>query len=232
MTTRYFYDSEFLDDGKTIEPISIGIVCEDGREYYAVNSDMPVERIKKHHWLMENVWPSLPLRGHKTGLKYTGRGDSKHEVGLLEPGVLDSASVLVKPKWVIANEVRDFLLSEGEPQLWAHYPSYDHVLLAQLWGPMHRLPEGIPMRTNDLQQEIERTDGFEAPVQASGHHNALEDARHNLVVFQALCAHQHGALKSVLAAHIANIDYDGCACGDTRTGEAAWRAHLADELTA
>jgi hypothetical protein len=27
---RYFYDTEFLEDGKTIELISIGIVCEDG----------------------------------------------------------------------------------------------------------------------------------------------------------------------------------------------------------
>ena len=34
---RYFYDTEFLEDGETIDLISIGIVAEDGREYYAVN---------------------------------------------------------------------------------------------------------------------------------------------------------------------------------------------------
>src|SRR4051812_11038169 len=33
---KYFYDTEFLEDGQTIELISIGIVAEDGREYYAV----------------------------------------------------------------------------------------------------------------------------------------------------------------------------------------------------
>ena len=33
---RYFYDTEFLEDGETIDLISIGIVAEDGREYYAV----------------------------------------------------------------------------------------------------------------------------------------------------------------------------------------------------
>lgn len=27
---RFFYDCEFLEDGRTIELISIGIVCEDG----------------------------------------------------------------------------------------------------------------------------------------------------------------------------------------------------------
>lgn len=35
---RYFYDTEFIDDGRTIELISIGMVSEDGREYYAVST--------------------------------------------------------------------------------------------------------------------------------------------------------------------------------------------------
>ena len=35
--TRYFIDTEFMEDGHTIELISIGICCEDGREFYAVS---------------------------------------------------------------------------------------------------------------------------------------------------------------------------------------------------
>ncbi len=31
---RYWYDTEFIEDGKTIDLISIGIVAEDGRELY------------------------------------------------------------------------------------------------------------------------------------------------------------------------------------------------------
>ena len=34
---KYFYDTEFIEDGSTIELISIGVVAEDGREYYAVS---------------------------------------------------------------------------------------------------------------------------------------------------------------------------------------------------
>lgn len=60
MTISYCYDTEFLDDGSTIDLISIGIVCEDGREYYAVNSDMPRERISRDDWLCQNVVPHLP----------------------------------------------------------------------------------------------------------------------------------------------------------------------------
>lgn len=202
MTNRlkYAYDCEFLEDGRTIELISIGLVCEDGREYYAVNSDMPVDRIKAHPWLMDNVWPSLPLRGEKSGLVSVGGG--RHEVKLTEPGVLDTSSVLVKPKWVIANEVREFLVGgltpAGErdgkpfyfdtdlPELWADWGAYDHVVLCQLWGAMIKLPKGLPMFTRDIEQELDHHPGFEKPVQAEGLHNALQDARHNMVVLRAL----------------------------------------------
>lgn len=57
-----YYDTEFLEDGATISLISIGMVAEDGREYYAINHDAPWERISKHTWLMSNVVPGLPLR--------------------------------------------------------------------------------------------------------------------------------------------------------------------------
>lgn len=47
---RYFLDTEF--DG--LKLISIGLVCEDGREYYA---ELPTEVITP--WLLENVCPHL-----------------------------------------------------------------------------------------------------------------------------------------------------------------------------
>lgn len=36
---KYFFDTEFIEDGKTIELLSIGIVSEDGREFYAESLD-------------------------------------------------------------------------------------------------------------------------------------------------------------------------------------------------
>lgn len=58
---RYWYDTEFHEDGHTVDLISIGIVAEDGREYYAVNHDADWDRVKKNEWLCENVVPHLPL---------------------------------------------------------------------------------------------------------------------------------------------------------------------------
>ena len=75
-------------------------------------------------------------------------------------------------------------------ELWADYGAYDHVALCQLFGSMVDLPEGMPMFTHDLQQELARpslADG-DLPAQESGLHNALADARHLKVTFNRLAA--------------------------------------------
>ncbi|WP_275558505.1 3'-5' exoribonuclease [Streptomyces sp. 5-6(2022)] len=178
------YDLEFLEDGRTIDLISIGMVCDDGREYYAVNRDMPVRKIRKHKWLMENVVPHLPQ----------GHGDRRNHVP--KSWLFDYADPVVKRRERIADEVRDFILGTDPHELphielWANYGAYDHVALAQLWGPMIALPEGVPMYTNDIQQERARL-GFnwdDLPKQEAGEHNALADARHNQTIRRWLAEH-------------------------------------------
>lgn len=56
---RYFLDTEFIENGSNqpIYLISIGIVSEDGRQLYAVNSDCPLELAGD--WVKENVLPNL-----------------------------------------------------------------------------------------------------------------------------------------------------------------------------
>lgn len=53
---RYFIDTEFIEDGRTIDLISIGIVAADGREYYA---EAPVDLSRANEWVFENVVPHL-----------------------------------------------------------------------------------------------------------------------------------------------------------------------------
>lgn len=183
LKVRAFYDTEFREDGRTIDLLSIGIVRETGESYYAVVSDADWEAVKKDEWLLNNVWTGMPVRGLKYE-PYSVGGVVKRRISYA--GLLDTSSALVKPKWVIANEVRDFLTATPNLELWAWYAAYDHVALAQLWGRMIGLPKGIPMWTNDLKQEAERLGNPTLPEQEEGEHNALADARHNLVRAQAL----------------------------------------------
>ena len=55
---RYFYDTEFIDDGRTIELISIGVAAEDGREYYAISTEFDPDRAGA--WVRKHVLPKLP----------------------------------------------------------------------------------------------------------------------------------------------------------------------------
>lgn len=176
---RCFYDTEFIEDGRTIDLISIGMVTDDGREYYAVNRDAPWKRIREHEWLMANVVPSLP------------RGFGEARMHWPKNQLVDVRDARVKPKESIAQEVRRFLLGDDpkavpDIELWAWYGAYDHVVLAQLFGRMIDLPAGIPMWTNDLRQEAERLGNPRMPEQDGRAHNALDDARHVHVMAEFL----------------------------------------------
>ena len=176
---RYFYDTEFIEDGKTVDLISIGIVAEDGRELYLVNRDAPWRRIKKHEWLMANVVPGLP-RGH---------GDWRNHMP--KRWLIDFNDPYVRSRAAIAERVERFLLGDdletyNDLELWADYGAYDHVALCQLFGPMIALPDGVPMFTHDLQQELRRAGNPPMPKQAARLHNALADARHLKACFDAL----------------------------------------------
>ena len=60
---KYFLDTEFHEyknNGiNTIELISIGIVCDDGREYYAESDDVNLSAAVANEWLNKNVLSNL-----------------------------------------------------------------------------------------------------------------------------------------------------------------------------
>lgn len=55
---KIWFDTEFYEDGDTIELISIGMVREDGKTYYAETWDAK-ELAEETLWLEENVLPNL-----------------------------------------------------------------------------------------------------------------------------------------------------------------------------
>jgi 3'-5' exoribonuclease-like protein len=54
---RYFFDTEFIEKPCTIDLISIGIVAEDGREFYCVSSEFDEDSASG--WVKENVISKL-----------------------------------------------------------------------------------------------------------------------------------------------------------------------------
>lgn len=152
---RYFYDTEFIEDGSTITLVSIGIVGEDGSEYYAVSTDFNPS--VANAWVRENVLDKLPSPGDPVW----------------------------KSRETIREEVLEFLGRHSTPiELWAWVGAYDHVVFAQLWGDMAGLPRGLPRYTRELKQYWEFAGRPKLPPVPSGNHDALVDARHNLAKFR------------------------------------------------
>lgn len=188
---KIFYDTEFLEDGKTIMPISLGMVREDGETLYAINekllrpakgiSSRPDDlyaRVCESDWLMRNVVPHLPLVS-RDGRELTHKWQSPTGGAFF---TLDPEHPAVLPKRLIRAQVREFVLGTPDPELWSWYSSYDHIVLCQLFGKMIDLPEGFPMHTNDVMTLATLAGGRQPdePKQQGNAHDALADAWHHM----------------------------------------------------
>jgi hypothetical protein len=149
---RFFYDTEFIEDGKTIDLVSIGVVDEQGREFYAVSTEF--NPTKAGQWVREHVLDKLPSPA--------------------DPAWCDRATMRAR-LLKFMNRGRDRV------ELWAWFAAYDHVALAQLWGDMPALPRELPRFTRELRQRWEDVGKPALPPPPSDAHDALADARHNLL---------------------------------------------------
>lgn len=167
---KYFYDCEFIENGQTIDLISLGMVAENGGWLYAQNADCDFS--KASVWVQDNVLPHLDWLGSD-----------------FRPMTVEGA--LVAP-WYRYNVIGDVIkecfktLGDDKPELWGYYSAYDHVALCQLYGPMIDLPKGFPMYTRDLKQWCDAIGNPALPQQGKGEHNALADARWNMQVYEFL----------------------------------------------
>ncbi len=169
------YSAQFLEGDRSLDLVSVGLAREDGAAYYAVNHDANWAKVATNRWLCENVVPHLPLSSK--GVRKATPGEN---TGVTTAWVfsIDLSSVLVRPSWVIANEVREFITAADDPELWADQASYSHVVLCWLWGTVRQIPSGIPAWTHDLRQELERAGNpVIPPLDGKAARNALDDAR-------------------------------------------------------
>lgn len=168
---RIFLDTEFHEDGRTIDLISIGAVREDGREFYAISADFNFKVAWRNAWLRENVLQYLPLR------------DTKAWPGVL----LNTDDPEVMPREDIAEA---FVRYAGpEPQFYGYYADYDWVAVCQMYGRMIDLPKGFPMYCRDLKQMLDEAGTTKEALGVSepeNEHNALADAHFNIRLYEAL----------------------------------------------
>ncbi|MDX3283066.1 3'-5' exonuclease family protein [Streptomyces scabiei] len=173
MSIRNVYlDCEFLPADLDISGlVSIGLTDDQGADYYAVHADMDQAALHAIPWMVENVWPHLPLDQEPgaDGLDYD-----------------DPAMQSIRD--MRAGVAQYFADTDAtETRLWAWYGAQDMCRLHSLWdNDWSVMPDQVPRWFNELETLRWQAGGPEMPEQPGGLHNALADARHNRAMHQFL----------------------------------------------
>lgn len=202
---KFFIDTEFIEGfhkplfGKKrhfIDLISIGIVCEDGREYFSVSEEYNYKDADQ--WVKENVIIPMYSKGVSGDLRNRLDASNFHKY-------------LGKPNKQIAQEIIDFVsrdesnkelgrhvdITKESPEFYAYYADYDWVVFCSLFGRMIDLPVGFPMYCKDLKQSLDLL-AVKANIEPGAvkylpnyptqenEHSALDDAKWNFKLFKFL----------------------------------------------
>jgi len=191
---KYFIDTEFLEGTQkerfpvslfrketkpTIDLISIGIVAEDGREYYAISKDFNLKEAwnrwqlrtgqgdrnylqPREYWIRENVlYPiflELAAKNNNEFIGYT------FTYKLFEKLICKYG----KTNKQIAEEIKSIFTADKvkhtgvfpntfpkDVQFCGYYADYDWVTFCWLFGKMMDLPKGFPMYCIDIKQYMD-----------------------------------------------------------------------------
>lgn len=219
---KYFIDTEFIEGfhkplfGKKrhfIDLISIGIVAEDGREYYAISNEYKYKDADE--WVQKNVIIPMYIdvvhgddRNRFTAAnfqKFYGKSNKQIATEIMLFVWADAWN-----EWMGGS---DEFFERGKKHGWntepiefyGYYADYDWVLLCSLFGRMIDLPEGFPMYCRDLKQMFDEAvfkyclqeqhliEAAEKKLKLlpnypkqTNEHNALADAKWNYELYKFL----------------------------------------------
>ena len=173
---KIFFDTEFTGLYKDTELISIGLVDENGREFYGEITDF--DKSKVDEWIKENVLLNTVEFGNISILDICDVVDSYY----------------VGTKETIINYLKEWLKAYDNVELVSDVCHYDMVLFIDLFGTAFDLPSNINASCHDINQDIanyldiSERDAFDFSRETfintysvndieSNKHNALYDAK-------------------------------------------------------
>lgn len=129
---KVFFDTEFTGLHKNTTLISIGLISEDGKTFYAELTDYDSKQIDD--WLEVNVLRSLSYVGKKN---YIDTTDWNH----------------VRVKWSkdgVASLLSGWLSQFEEVEIWSDCLAYDWILFNDLFGHAFNIPENVSYIPMDI----------------------------------------------------------------------------------
>ena len=120
---------------KDAKLISIGLISDDGREFYAEFTDIDVN--SQDDWIKQNVLVNTAYYGNK-------------DIN----GITDSNNYYIGDKIIIQKYLKEWLLQFGDIQLISDVCHYDMVLFIDIFGSAFDLPENVCASCHDINQDI------------------------------------------------------------------------------
>lgn len=162
---RIFFDTEFTGLHQNTTLISIGLVAEDGKEFYAELDDYDKSQVDE--WLETNVINNLIVNADRK----------------IYHRVEEHQTIAKGDREFIGSLLDGWLTQYDQVEIWSDCLSYDWVLFNQLFGHAFNIPKNvyyIPfdictlMKIKDVDPDINREEfaGIEGKK-----HNSLHDAR-------------------------------------------------------
>ena len=179
---KIFFDTEFTGLHQKTTLISIGLIAEDGRTFYAEFTDFDKEQV--NDWIQKNVVDRLYLEQNKMN------SNGKHwAISATTPFILIT--------------LKNWLEKFDTVEMWSDCLSYDWVLFCQIFGHAFNIPKNIYyipfdictlMKYKGIDPDINREKfayGEVLQEMKDQKHNALWDAKVIMRCFEKLNSEQN-----------------------------------------
>ena len=168
--TKLFFDTEFTGLHQATTLISIGLISECGKTFYAELTDY--EKNQVDNWIEKNVIENLFL------------GDESDLQGAKETWCTGDQTWYIGNKDGLKDELQKWLSQFGTAEMWADHISYDWVLFCDIFGHAFNIPKNVHYIPYDLCTLL-MVKGYDPDlnreqftgVKTGVKHNALHDAK-------------------------------------------------------
>lgn len=178
---RVFFDCEFTGLHKNTTLVSIGLVAENGEEFYAEFSDYDSTQVD--HWIEENVMSNLLIKHPEPPdyyvANYIKEVNFYHKDKEWYRG--ESHFIAYRLKMWLGSLVKG---SNEKIEMWSDCLAYDWVLFCDLWHHAFKIPEVVyyipfdictMMKLKGIDPDVPRECLIPSP--AGKKHNSLYDAK-------------------------------------------------------
>ena len=181
--TKVFFDTEFTGLHQNTTLISIGLISECGKTFYAEFNDYDKSQIDE--WLQDNVINNLKFKEPKQGEDeyYLATRSEENKV---PNDLYKSFSIELRDETsVIKHQLLQWLEQFEQVEIWSDCLSYDWVLFNQIFGHAFNIPKNvyyIPFdictlfKVKGIDPDINREE-FANMKEGNEKHNALWDAK-------------------------------------------------------